>query len=119
VAPVVITIPSEAPAITSMTLTRTADSITVNIIGYSNPRDMTQAAFTFTAANGVTIGDPDITLPLTPLFGAWYSSTPSDAFGSEFLYTQVFILNDANSNIGQVAVTLSNSAGTSGSATAQ
>ena len=116
-APVVITIPAEAPAITSMTLVRSGNTITANIMGYSNTRDMTEAAFTFTSA--AAIDDPDITVPETALFGGWYSTAPSDAFGSEFLYTQAFTLNDDSSNISQVTVTLTNSAGTSSSATAQ
>jgi hypothetical protein len=119
VAPVIITIAAEPPVITSMTLTRSGNSITANIMGYSNTRDMTQAAFTFTGADGGMIDDPNITVPANTLFSAWYTATASDAFGSEFLYTQNFTLNDENANIGQVTVTLTNSSGTSGSATAQ
>ena len=115
--PVVINIPTEAPVITSMTLIRSGDTITANIMGFSNTRDMTQAAFTF--ASYAAINNPNISVPETTLFGDWYSTTPSDAFGSEFLYTQAFTLNDDNSNISQITVTLTNSVGTSSSATAQ
>jgi uncharacterized repeat protein (TIGR03803 family) len=118
-APVDITIPAAVPVITSMTLTRSGNTITVNIMGYSNPRDMASANFTFTGTGGVSIDDPNLTVPATTLFGGWYSTAPSQAFGSEFLYTQAFTLTDDNSTIGQVMVTLTNSAGISGSAAAQ
>jgi hypothetical protein len=119
IVPLLITVPPAPPTITSMTLTRTGDSITANIIGYSNTRDMASAQFTFTAANGQSITNPSITVPATALFATWFSTANSQTYGSNFQYTQTFNLSADQSTIGSIAVTLTNSAGTSGSATAQ
>jgi hypothetical protein len=118
IVPLQIVLPPAPPVITSMTLTRSANIITVNIIGYSDTRDMTQAAFHFTAAPGQTISNPDITLPAAVLFSSWYSTAPSQAYGSNFLYNQTFDLSADQSTIGSVTVTLTNSAGASATATA-
>jgi len=118
IVPLQIVLPPAPPVITSMTLTRSANIITVNIIGYSDTRDMTQAAFHFTAAPGQTISNPDITLPAAVLFSSWYSTAPSQAYGSNFMYNQTFDLSADQSTIGSVTVTLTNSAGASATATA-
>jgi hypothetical protein len=119
ITPLTITLPPEPPVITSMTLTRSGDSLTVNIIGYSNTRDMLTAQFEFTAAAGSSISDPNVTVPATTLFSSWFSTAPSQAYGSTFMYNQTFNLSADQSTIGSVAATLTNSNGTSESATAQ
>jgi hypothetical protein len=118
IVPLQIVLPPAPPVITSMTLTRSANILTVNIIGYSDTRDMAQAAFEFTPASGQTISDPEITLPAAVLFSTWYSAAPSQAYGSNFMYSQTFDLSADQSTIGSVTVTLTNSAGASASATA-
>jgi hypothetical protein len=119
VVPVVINLPAAPPVVTSMTLTRSGDTLTANIMGYSNTRDLAQATFTFTGANGDAITDPQVVIPATALFTAWFGNATSQQYGSTFLYTQEFNLNNAATSIGSVAVTLTNSTGTSTSATAQ
>ena len=119
IVPLVITVPAVAPVITSMTLTRSGNTLTANIIGYSNTRDLSQATFTFTGANGGAISDPQVIVPVTAIFSTWFTSTTSQQYGSSFLYTQQFNLNNNATAIGSVAVTLTNSSGTSTSATAQ
>jgi len=118
IVPLQITLPPAPPVITSMTLTRGTNILTINIIGYSDTRDMAQAAFHFTPATGQTISNPDITLPAAVLFSSWYSTAPSQAYGSNFMYSQTFDLSADQSTIGSVTVTLTNSAGASASATA-
>ena len=88
-----------------MTLTRSGDSITANIIGYSNTRDMASAQFTFTAANGQSITDPSVTVPAAALFAAWFSTANSQTYGSNFMYNQTFNLSADQSTIGSVTVT--------------
>ena len=119
VVPVVINLPAAPPVVTSMTLTRSGDTLTANIMGYSNTRDLSQATFTFTGANGDAVTDPQVIVPATALFTAWFSNATSQQYGSTFLYTQEFNLNNPATSIGSVAVTLTNSTGTSTSATAQ
>ena len=117
--PLVITIPPAPPVITSMTLTRSGDSITANIIGYSNTRDMSQAFFQFIAANGSSLSNSIVTIPAAPLFAAWFTTAGSQTYGSNFMYTQTFNLSADQSTIGSVTVTLTNSAGSSATATAK
>jgi len=117
--PVIITIPPVAPVITSATLTRTGDTITVSNIGFSDTREVSSAGFHFVASAGNTINDPDFTVPATALFSTWFSTAGSQAYGSEFTYIQIFSLSSGNSVVGKVTVSLTNSAGTSATATAQ
>jgi len=117
--PVIIQVPPAPPALTSATMfQRNGKQVTVVIHGYSNTREVSTANFDFTAASG-SIKNPNIALPVTTLFTQWYSSQPSDQYGSEFTYTQSFILNDDASHIRSVSVTLVNSIGASTPGSAQ
>jgi hypothetical protein len=119
VVPIAITEAPAVPSITSMTLVRSGNTITANIIGYSNPRDLAQAVFTFTGANGVAVDTPTVTIPATAIFSAWFTNVTSQPYGSIFLYSQDFNLTNSASSIGSVTVTLTNSVGTSTSLSAQ
>ena len=61
----------------------------------------------------------DLTVDLTTAFTGWYQSSSSDAFGTTFLYQQVFDLSSDASAVGSVTVTLTNSQGASQPGTAQ
>jgi hypothetical protein len=117
--PINVTIPPAPPEITTATLTRSGNTLTVFIVGYSNTRDMTTAQFHFNAANGATINDPDITIQAPALFTPWFSQTASQAYGSNFGYTQTFNLSTDASSVGSVTITLTNSVGNSITVTAQ
>ena len=112
-----IRIARSAPVIRTVTISRSANTIEVDVIGYSTPRDMTQATFHFNAAPGAQLALTDVTVPLTSLFSAWYQSTGSTQFGSQFTYAQPFTVSSDTSAITSVTVTLANSAGNSASAT--
>jgi hypothetical protein len=62
--PVVVQVPTASPVITSGTLTRSGQTLTVNVQGFSSTRDMTQATFTFSTTGGTSISDPTVTVPL-------------------------------------------------------
>jgi hypothetical protein len=117
VAPVVITIPPAAPTITSTSVIRSGNTLTVSVIGFSNTRETTQAVFHFNAVAGATINNPDITLTVTPNFATWYSSQSSITYGSAFTYTQVFTLDQDAAIVQNVTVTLANTVGVSTVAT--
>ena len=117
--PLNITVPPEIPSIASMTLTRSGNSVTVNITGFSNTREMVSGQFHFTAAAGSSISDADITVPASALFATWYTTAGSQTYGSNFLYSQTFNLSQDQSTIGSVTVTLTNTVGISTSITAQ
>jgi hypothetical protein len=111
--PVVVQVPSASPSITSGTLTRNGSTLTVSVQGFSSTRDMTDATFTFSAAGGATISDPEVKVPLTSAFSTWYQNSQSVQYGSSFSYSQAFTVSQDATTIGSVSVTLKNSTGTS------
>ena len=117
-APVVIDVPVTAPTISSVTLTRDGDNLTVTVQGFSSTRQMDDATFIFTAADGSSISNPNITVGNTTAFGDWYSQSDSTQYGSLFTYVQNFTLSNNASTISGVSVTLTNSSGTSNSVSA-
>jgi sugar lactone lactonase YvrE len=119
VVPVIITIPPAVPAISTAAISRSGNTLTVTIDGFSNTRELSTATFHFTAASGSSISNPDITAPVTPEFATWFTSAASDAYGSTFSYTQTFNLNNDANTVESVTVTLVNSIGNSLQGTAQ
>jgi hypothetical protein len=117
--PVVIVVPATVPSITSASITRSGDQLTVLLDGFSNTREVTQATFQFTAAPGAQINTPDITLPVGTIFADWFSNAASDPYGSTFSYTQIFNVSGGAANIGSVQITLTNTVGVATSQTAQ
>jgi hypothetical protein len=113
VAPVVITIPAAVPSLTSAIMTKSGQTLTVALIGFSNTREVTKAVFHFTPLPGSSIKDPDVTVDVSTVFADWYGSTASDAYGSAFTYTQPFTLDSDVPSIASVTVTLQNSVGVS------
>ena len=105
------------PVLTSISASRTASGLEVRIVGYSTPRQVTQAVFRFTAT-GATLQTTEITIPLDAAFTKWYTDPSSPAYGSQFQYTQPFSVQGNSSQITSVTVTLSNSNGASQSSTA-
>lgn len=116
-APLTIVVPPAVPVLSSATITRSGKQVTVAVHGFSNTREVMQADFHFKAATNATITKPDFMLPATTLFGGWYSSEASTAYGSTFTYTQIFDVSDDAASIGSVDVTVTNSVGTSNSET--
>ena len=117
-APVVIDVPVAAPTISSVTLARDGDTLTVTVQGFSSTRQMNHATFTFTAADGSSIENPTVTVPDAGAFADWYNQSDSTQYGSAFTYVQNFTLSNNASTIGGVSVTLTNSSGTSNSVSA-
>ena len=108
-----ITIPPSAPTVTSISVTRSGKTLTVIAAGYTDTRQATQALFQFTAASGHSIKTPELTVDVTTPFTTYFSDAASDAYGSTFLYTQVFSLDEDATVVGSVTITLTNSVGTS------
>ena len=114
----VITIPAQAPVITKVTASHTGSGIEVDITGFSNTRDMTNATFTFQAAAGTTLTNSQVTVTADQLFATWYSDPTSTTYGSLFTFAQPFTLSGNMSGIAGVSVTLTNPQGTSSAASA-
>ncbi len=119
IVPIHITVPLSAPGITSATLTRSGNLLHVTIIGYSNSREMTSATFDFTAASGYSLAESESIVPVVSVFKNWFSNPASLQYGSEFKYTQTFLLSQSASAVGSVTITLTNSTGTSVQVTAK
>ena len=86
------------------------------MVGYSSPRDLSQAVFVFTAAAGANLQTGQVTVPLSAVFSAWYQSAASAPYGSQFTLTQPFTVTGNQQAVTSLTVTLTNSMGTSAGA---
>ncbi|HEY2845554.1 MAG TPA: putative Ig domain-containing protein, partial [Bryobacteraceae bacterium] len=111
-----ITTASAAPVISSVTLQQVTGGLSVVVSGYSNTREISSGAFTFTVSSGNTLSQATITVPLTSAFTTWFSSTTSNATGGQFRLTVPFSVTGSATAVTKVTVTLTNSVGTSVSA---
>jgi hypothetical protein len=108
-----ITIPRSAPTINSVQVVKVTGGFNILVTGYSTPRQVTQADFTFTPITGATLQTAHVTVIVDSAFTTWYTGINSPQFGSLFLYTQPFTVQGNVSDIGSVSVTLAHTTGTS------
>jgi hypothetical protein len=113
-----VRINASAPAIQSVTATRSNGTLTVTVVGYATDREMTQAVFQFTGAGGANLQTSSVTIPLTSLFAAWYGSAASAQYGSQFTFTQPFNVQGNAASVASVSVTLANNIGSSAAVSA-
>lgn len=102
-----VTIARAAPQIDSVQMVRTTGGFQVQITGYSTPREVTEATFDFTAAQGGDSQTASVTVSLENAFTNWYTGESATQYGSAFLYTQPFTVRGNVSDITSVSVTLS------------
>jgi hypothetical protein len=110
---ITVQVARSAPVVRTVQVVRTGGGFEIKVTGYSTPRQMTQAVFSFTAAAQGGLQTTSLTVPLGTAFTAWYAGTPSAQFGSQFLYTQPFTVQGAIGAIASGTVILSNAAGSS------
>ncbi|MCS7026333.1 MAG: putative Ig domain-containing protein [Bryobacteraceae bacterium] len=106
-------IPRSAPVITAITARRSANALTVEVVGYSSTREVATAEVQFTAAPGSNVQGTSLTVPVTTAFSTWYQDSRSREFGSAFTLTLPFTVSGDASAITGVSVTLVNGAGRS------
>jgi hypothetical protein len=106
------------PVIKSVQVVKTGSGFNVLVTGYSTPRRVSQADFTFTAASGGNLQTSKLTVIVDSAFTNWYSGSSSPLYGSLFLYTQPFTVEGSVGDIGSVSVTLAHETGTSAPASA-
>jgi hypothetical protein len=119
-----LTVAQTAPRLLSVQLQgKTASGFTLLVTGYATGRSVTQMDFTFTPVVDIAVSTSRLTLNVEPSFTAWYSSMPSQAFGSLFTATVPFTmqgdlgnLTNLSDAIQAVSVTISNRQGQSTSA---
>jgi hypothetical protein len=100
-----------APVIRSATFTRTGSRIEVNITGYSNSRDITQAVFRFNASPGNSLTTSEVTIPVEEAFGLWFGDAASTPFGGQFTFTQEFTIQGDVNVVTPASVRLTNRTG--------
>jgi hypothetical protein len=113
-----IRIAKAAPVLRTVTVTRTAAGFDVAIAGFVTSRDIATTQFRFTAASGVTVQTVDFTQQLGAVFNTWFQNAASQPFGSQFTLTQPFTIQGNANAVTSVAVTMTNSVGTSNSISA-
>jgi hypothetical protein len=103
-----------APAISvDPTVERTSGGLLVRVIGYSTPRQVQEATFTFSPASGRSLQTSTFTVTTLDASNTWFRSASSTAqFGGQFTYEQPFTVSDPSA-VNSVTVTLRNSAGSS------
>ncbi|MEX2304020.1 MAG: Ig domain-containing protein [Bryobacterales bacterium] len=113
-----LTIAPAVPSITAASIAnRAATGVTLQVEGFSTPREVTRALFQFTPITGRTLQNSQVTVDLTAPANTWYQGAASAATGGQFLYTQPFTIQGDLNAIQSVAITLTNSAGNSQPAT--
>ncbi|MFN0172872.1 MAG: hypothetical protein ACKV22_41365 [Bryobacteraceae bacterium] len=93
--------------------------LNVEVQGYSSTRDLQRALFQFeVASNALAQGSTSFNIDLTFVSVAWFNSTNGRNAGSRFLLIVPFTTSADPSLVRSVAVSLTNSAGDSGSVSA-
>jgi sugar lactone lactonase YvrE len=116
-----VTVPRTVPTITGVRiLNRTSKGFDVEITGYSDSKDITQATFSFSAKSGEKLDTVQLRPDVTSIFSDYYQSSSEPMAGGSFVYTQPFIAQKGNANVvASVTVTLTNSVGKSQPKSAQ
>ncbi|MBA3973118.1 MAG: hypothetical protein C0504_02735 [Candidatus Solibacter sp.] len=107
-----------APVISKLEINRVSGGFELVVTGYSTPRQMTQAAVKLTPASGSAIATSEFTLPLESAFNGYYGGSASAPYGSQFRLVIPFFVPQGVSGLGSASVTLSNSVGSSNTASA-
>ena len=108
-----VTIAASAPVISSATSAVSGQNITVTVVGYSPTRDMTTAAFTFSATGNNQLQTSSFTVQVGTAFANWYKDPTINNYGSQFSYAQTFAVTGDPTAVVLKSVTLTNSQGAS------
>ena len=114
-----IAIARAAPVVQTATVSTNNSGFQVQIAGFSNSRELTNATFTFAASSGHTVQTSNLTVSLSSLAGQWFSASGSARFGGQVLIVVPFAVQQGGaSSLSSVTVQLDNAQGTSQSVTA-
>lgn len=94
--------------------TRTASSFELLVTGISVTRSITQMNLAFTGAPGANLQTPSLSINVEAPFAAWYQSTASRAFGSQFTVSLVVNVAGDPAAVQSVSVSAQNARGSSG-----
>jgi Leucine-rich repeat (LRR) protein len=108
-----VTVDRIPPVVSDVKLNRTSGGLEVVIMGYSTPRSLRSASFTFSAKAGATLTNATHTLTLDAAAATWYDSDPGKGQGSQFRMAVPFTFSGDVNALGSVSVILTNGSGTS------
>lgn len=117
----IITVERGAPQILGVTVTQSsATAMTVQITGFATSRSVRQIDLDFSPVSGETLGTTSLSINAETAFDAWYASSQSIAFGSQFTATVPLQFSGQTRNVAgpanavqSIAVSLANANGTS------
>jgi len=107
-----VAIARAATVLSSASLVKTASGFQIQLVGFSNPRELDGVSLHFTPASGQSLQTTDLTLDLTVTANNWYTSSASSQFGSQFLLVLPFTVQGSQNSIGSVKIQLQNDIGT-------
>jgi len=114
-----ITLPTSAPVISDLRVTRTTTGLSIVVRGYSNARSMQSASLQFAARAGSNItGSLQFTVDLASVFTTWYGQTESFPHGSRFQLTIPANITGDTADINGLTIRLRNAQGESAAASA-
>jgi len=110
-----VTVPLTNPKLTNVNAVRISGGLRVQVTGYSPERRVNNVEFGFDVKT--SSGTQRVTLSriVLPEFDTWYKNAASSAFGSSFMFEQLFTVQGDTSGIDAVTVSLTNSQGTGSS----
>jgi hypothetical protein len=109
-------IAQDAPQMTAVDATLTGNTIVVRVTGYSVNRSVSDVIFGFDVQTASGIQRINAPRSVSADFSTWYQNPQSSAFGSAYVFSQTFTVQGDASTLRSVVVTLSNSLGSSTSA---
>jgi hypothetical protein len=112
-------VPRAVPVMRAVQLVHTPTGFELHITGYSTPRQLTRAAVQLTPAAGSDLQTTQLTIPLADLADAWYQSSSSGRFGSQFTLVLPFTIQGNAAGIDSVGVSLANDQGSATSVTSK
>jgi hypothetical protein len=119
-----LVVPQSAPRLLSIELSaKTSNTLTLLLRGYATSRSVTQMDFQFTPTSSENVSTTKLSLSVEPSFLAWFQSTSSQQYGSQFTATVTFTLQgdvktvtSLADTIQSVSATLTNRQGVSAAA---
>jgi len=113
------TVDSTAPKITSLTATRVAGGLRVQVVGFSPERKVSEIQFSFDVRVNGALQKVDLTKTVDSDFGVWYQSAPSLPFGSAFKLDQLFTVSGSTAAVEAITITVKNTQGSTTSSSVQ
>ena len=105
------------PVIRNVTVVKNATGFQVQVVGFSNSRELADVSLQFTPASGMNLQTTSLQVNLGDVANQWYASDASAPFGGQFLLVLPFTVQQGSqSDIGAVGLQLKNALGTSATA---